>query len=60
MAARARLPEKMVLNTAPETVALFHEHWQAEKKNVPLTKAVIDAVQAHVETVPLGRAAKAA
>ena len=60
MAARARLPEKIVLDTARETAALFHEHWQAEKKNLPLAKAVIDAVEAHVKKVPIGRTAKAA
>jgi serine/threonine-protein kinase HipA len=54
LAARARLPEKRVLNTARETVALFHEHWHAEKKNLPLTKDVIGAVEAHVKKVPIG------
>jgi len=54
MAARARLPEKIVLDTARETAALFHKHWRAEKKNLPLSKAVIDAVEAHVKNVPLG------
>jgi serine/threonine-protein kinase HipA len=54
MAARARLPENLVLNTARETVALFHEHWRAEKRSLPLSKAVIDAVERHVKKVPLG------
>lgn len=58
MAARARLPEKLVLDTARETVAQFHERWQAEKKNLPLSKAVIDAVEAHVKKIPLGNTAK--
>jgi serine/threonine-protein kinase HipA len=43
-----------VLNTARETVALFHEHWRAEKRSLPLSKAVIDAVERHVKKVPLG------
>ena len=30
LAAKAMLPEKLVLDTARETVALFHQHWQAE------------------------------
>ena len=55
MAARARLPETLVLDTARETVALFHEHWRAQKKNLPLTQAVIDAVEAHVRKVPISR-----
>jgi serine/threonine-protein kinase HipA len=60
MAARARLPEKLVLDTARETAALFHQQWLAEKKNLPLAKVVIDAVESHVRTVPIGRTARAA
>lgn len=56
MAARARLPEKLVLDTARETAARFREHWQAEKSHLPLTKSVIDAVESHMKTVPLARA----
>jgi serine/threonine-protein kinase HipA len=57
MAARALLPEKIVLDTARETVALFHQRWQAEKKNLALSRAVIDAIEAHVKKIPLGNAA---
>ena len=32
LAAKAALPEKVVLDAARETVALFHQHWAAEKK----------------------------
>lgn len=53
MAARARLPEKLVLDTAIETVARFHEQWQAEKKNLPLSAAVSEAVEAHMKRIPL-------
>jgi serine/threonine-protein kinase HipA len=55
MAARARLPEQIVLNTARETAALFHERWRAEKKNLPLAKPVIDAIEKHVAKVPIGK-----
>ncbi len=55
MAARARLPERIVLNTARETAALFHERWRGEKKNLPLAKPVIDAIEKHVATVPIGK-----
>ena len=54
MAARARLPEKFVLDTARETAALFHQHWEAEKKNLPLSAALIDAIETHVKKIPLG------
>lgn len=53
LAAGARLPEKLVLDTARETVALFHQHWQAEKANLPLTADVIEAIDAHLETIPI-------
>ena len=56
MASRARLPEKIVLDAARETAALFHRHWQTERNNLPLSDAVIKAVEAHVKTIPLGKA----
>ena len=53
LAARAALPERLVLDTARETVALFHEHWQAQKTNLPLTSAMVAAIEAHLKTIPL-------
>ena len=53
LAAEALLPKKIVIDTARETVALFHQYWQAEKKNLPLARGVIDAVEAHLRTVPI-------
>lgn len=53
LAAKALLPEKLVLDTAHETVALFHQYWRAEKANLPLTADVIHAVEAHLKTVPI-------
>lgn len=53
LAAKALLPEKLVLDTARETVALFHQHWQAEKGNLPLSPVVIAAIERHVKTVPI-------
>lgn len=53
LAARARLPEKLVLDTARETVALFHQYWQAEKANLPLAAEVVQAIEAHLKTVPI-------
>jgi serine/threonine-protein kinase HipA len=53
LAARAHLPETLVLNTVRETVALFHEHWNREKNNLPLYKDVIAAVEAHLKKVPI-------
>jgi serine/threonine-protein kinase HipA len=53
MAAKARLPEKLVICAAAETVALFHQHWKAEAKNLPLTRDVIAAVEHQLKIVPI-------
>jgi len=53
LAAKARLPEKLVLDTALETVDLFHQNWRAEAKNLPLTKAMVDAVEHQLKIIPL-------
>jgi len=55
LAAKARLPEKLVLTTARETVARFREHWAAERANLPLARKVIDAVEAQLEKVPIAQ-----
>jgi serine/threonine-protein kinase HipA len=57
MAAKARLPETLLLDTARETVALFHEQWKTEKKNLPLSKAAIAAIEAQLKIIPLGHRA---
>lgn len=51
LAAKARLPEKLVLDTASETVALFHEKWQSEKNNLALNSGVIKAIDKHLKAV---------
>ena len=53
LAAKARLPEKLVLDTARETVALFHQHWHAEKANLPLAAEVVQTVETHLKTIPI-------
>jgi len=53
LAAKAMLPEKLVLDTARETVARFHQHWQAEKANLPLSQTVIEVIERHLERVPI-------
>jgi serine/threonine-protein kinase HipA len=47
------LPEKLVIDTARETVALFHQHWQAEKKNLPLADDVINGIENHLKPIPI-------
>lgn len=53
LASRARLPEKLVLDTAKETVAAFQAVWAKEKTNLALSEDVITAVDAHLATLPL-------
>ena len=53
LAAKALLPERLVLDAAHETVSLFHQHWQSEKKNLPLSAAVVQAVETHLKKVPI-------
>lgn len=53
LAAKAYLPEKLVLDTAHETVALFHQHWMSEKGNLPLAQEVVAAIEAHLNRIPI-------
>jgi serine/threonine-protein kinase HipA len=53
LAAKALLPEKLVIDTATETVQRFRQAWQAEKGHLPLAHTVVEAVEAHAPTVPL-------
>jgi len=53
LAAKALLPEKLVLDRARETVDLFHQHWTAEKHNLPLSADTVRAIDEHVRRVPL-------
>ena len=53
LAAKAMLPEKLVLDTAKQTVAGFHEVWAKEKAHLPLTKSMIEAIETHLQSIPL-------
>lgn len=53
LANRARMPEALVLDTARETVELFHKYWNSEKSNLPLHEGVIAAIEKHIKKVPL-------
>ena len=56
-AGKAALPEKLVLDTAHDAVARFREVWAKEKANLPMAKAVTDAIDAHLPNVPIANAA---
>lgn len=51
-AAKAHLPEKLVLDTALETVGRFSEAWKANGV-LPLGDNVRQAIDEHLETIPL-------
>ncbi|MFP9227660.1 kinase [Pectobacterium cacticida] len=53
LAAKAMLPEKLVLDTAKHTVASFHEVWAKEKAHLPLTKSMIEVIETHLRSIPL-------
>ena len=53
LSARAFLPEQLVLDTARETVDLFHQNWQTEKANLPLSKKIVQSIESHLKTIPI-------
>jgi serine/threonine-protein kinase HipA len=53
LANRAAMPETLVLDTARETVELFHQYWNSENENLPLNPRIVAAINAHVKKVPL-------
>ncbi|MYI02606.1 MAG: HipA domain-containing protein, partial [Gammaproteobacteria bacterium] len=54
-AGRVKVAKAPVLDTAKETVELFHQHWNEEKNNLPLYPEVISTIERHLETVPIYR-----
>jgi serine/threonine-protein kinase HipA len=42
-----------MLDTAKETVAIFHEVWAQEKAHLSLTKSMITAIETHLWNIPL-------
>jgi len=55
LASKARLPGKLVLDTAQETVSVFHERWSAERKNLPMRPEVVDAIEGHLKQIPIAK-----
>jgi len=50
-AAKARLPEKLVIDTVSKTKEKFEEVWQKEKEHLPLSKNVIEVIEKHKANV---------
>jgi serine/threonine-protein kinase HipA len=55
LADKALLPQKLVLDAAKKTVALFQEHWAKEKKNLPMPSDVREAIERHIGKVPIAK-----
>ena len=53
LAAKAALPEKLIIDAAQETVQRFQDLWRKEKNNFPLAKSVLEAVDRHAPTIPI-------
>jgi serine/threonine-protein kinase HipA len=53
LSARAFLPEQLVLDTAQETVDLFHQYWQSEKAHLPLSYEIVQSIENHVQKIPI-------
>lgn len=53
LAARARLPETLVVATARETVRRFRDTWETSKSELPLARNVVGQIDQHAPTVPL-------
>jgi serine/threonine-protein kinase HipA len=53
LASKARLPEKMIIDTAFETVDRFRTVWHAESKQLPLDPKTKEIVDQHAKSVRL-------
>jgi serine/threonine-protein kinase HipA len=53
LAAKARLPEKLVVDIATETVTRFRDEWTAAKQTLPIADDVAGAIEAHIKTLAL-------
>ncbi len=54
-AAKARLPEKLVVNAGTETVHRFMDVWIEEKGNLPLSAHMIEVIEEHMRKIELVR-----
>lgn len=58
LAVKARLPQKMVLDVAQETVARFNEAWTSEKSHLPLSRHVIETIDKHLKNLPIRKSTR--
>jgi serine/threonine-protein kinase HipA len=53
LAAKAKISEKLVLDTAAETVQRFKQEWADQKTKLPLDKKVVGIIDAHAASIPI-------
>ncbi len=53
LAAKAKISERLVLDTAAETVQRFKQVWSEQKTKLPLEKKVTEIVDAHAASIPI-------
>jgi serine/threonine-protein kinase HipA len=53
LAAKAKVSEKLVIDTAAETVQRFREVWADQKANLPLEQKVVGIVDNHAASIPI-------
>lgn len=54
-AAKAKLPKNIVLQTVKETISQFYDLWSEVKKDLPIEKRVVKAIEKHLKTIPMTR-----
>lgn len=52
-AAKAKLPERVILQTVKETANKFYDFWPKMQKDLPIDKHVIKAIEKHLKTIQL-------
>jgi serine/threonine-protein kinase HipA len=53
LAAKARISQKLVIDTAAETVQRFKQVWSDQKTKLPLDKKVVRIIDAHAVSIPI-------
>lgn len=52
-AAKAELPEELILNSAKNTVQRFKDKWTSEHKHLPLSAKATHAIKKHLQTIKI-------